>query len=269
MLPELREQSRPGHILRPVSTHPALHAAGKACWDKGVALWPGRYDEQREINRGFEFPAETGFGSVTFAISPATYSVGGDAHAMARTCNGHTDQNNAYKSLQPQFPNIVDLDAAKFNLPGIITGEDDPRWVEFFSTNPDGSPRTSGLGRNVMHVGPGPRSPEAGRFLPMGVVYGDPSEQWHWAEGLTTTRHVEGVPVARHFMRSRFMRVVIIPRLSGRSEAALCLRRAGGLVFGQPMKRRVYEDLVWPRTPSTGKEGRMELQLQAAAHPRS
>jgi hypothetical protein len=82
---------------------------------------------------------------------------------------------------------------------GVIKSEYDPRWLKYFKNNPDGTPRSSdgtprssGLGRNVMHEGPGPDSPEAGRFLPMGTIYGDPSSQWHWAEGLLTTQHCEG-----------------------------------------------------------------------------
>ena len=219
MMPELRSQSRPGHVLRPVSQHPALHAAGKAMWQKGIDLWPGRYDGQRELNAGYEYPANTGFGSVTFAASPATYALSG---VFTKTCSGHTDHNNAFESMQPTNVYVVDIDPPP-GASGVIKSENDPRWIEYFKNNPDGTPRTNGLGRNVMHEGPGPDSLEAGRFLPMGTIYGDPSSQWHWAEGLVTTCHCNGVPVSRSFKRSRFMRVVIIPRLSGRSTAALCI----------------------------------------------
>ena len=123
----------------------------------------------------------------------------------------------------PNHPSRVHT--ATHHLPPVaLTDEDDPRWVEYFKYAPDGSPRSDGLGRNVIHEGAGPDSPEAGRFLPMGAVFGDPGEKWHWAEGLYTTRHVQGVTVTRTFKRSRFMRIALIPRLSSRSEASLANR---------------------------------------------
>eukprot|EP00966_Prymnesium_polylepis_P086699 2006395-Prymnesium_polylepis.1 len=55
------------------------------------------------------------------AISPATYSIGKDASNTTKTCTGHTDQNNAYKSLQPTLLHVVDLDPPS-GASGIIEG---------------------------------------------------------------------------------------------------------------------------------------------------
>ena len=50
--------------------------------------------------------------------------------------------------------------------------------------------------------------------------------------------------------------------LPGRSEAALAIKRAGGVVFGQSVKRRLYEDNVWPHCGWWGAEGRKEPSLR-------
>ena len=50
--------------------------------------------------------------------------------------------------------------------------------------------------------------------------------------------------------------------MSGRSEAALAIKRAGGVVFGQSIKRRLYEDNVWPHTRWDSADGRKDQSLQ-------
>lgn len=61
-----------------------------------------------------------------------------------------------------------------------------------------------------------------------------------------------GVPVKRTFGPSRMMRVSIIPRMPGRCEAAIELLAAGAAIINMPLKRRLYEDNVWPRPGGEG-----------------
>ena len=133
-----------------------------------------------------------------------------------------------------------------------------------------------GLGRLVVHQGSNQGSAEAGRFMPFGALFDDVGEHWHWAEGLVAHRLVEGahltntmwtplrpalcdhhvtvmytmagIPVKRIFGPSKYMRLSIIPRMPGRCEAAIELLAAGAAIITMPLKRRLYEDDVWPRS---------------------
>lgn len=75
----------------------------------------------------FSFPPGTGFAAVTLAFAPAVYCSDESVRASIRSCGGHVDQNNAFRSPQPTLLAVVDLSTPDGG-DAVLRTVDDPRW---------------------------------------------------------------------------------------------------------------------------------------------